>query len=179
MLAVTPGIKQMCLLIFISATLLTGCNTRWVPCLNQYVTPAFVGFKNTDLDTLVIREYKMDDNFLTLLDTAVIITDNAELTSGTSNDTTFVELNVISGEEKYLFPDHDWQIYIPAQNRAVSMSGFESPQTNHRCGILGGDLCPGCANPINSLFQDGQQVIPQYRKIPNAGGDRYVTYIRR
>ena len=169
--------KIIGLLVFISIIVLPSC-VRTVPCLNQYVTPAFVGFKFSDLDTLVIRKYKKEDNFITVLDSALITTDSTILSKGTSNDTTIVLLNNISGEEKYIFPDNDWEISIPAQNLIVSMSNFDSPQTEHKC-TLGGDLCPACSNPINSFLQNGQLVIPQYGKISYTGGDFYMTYIHR
>jgi hypothetical protein len=169
--------KKIGLIISISVLGITGCR-RTVPCLNQYITPVFVGFKLSDLETLVIREYKKDENFLTLLDTALFITDSTRLSAGSSNDTTIVLLNFISGEEKYIFPDHDWQIYIPSQNMTVSMSNFVSPQLDQKC-TLGGDLCPACSNPINSFLQNGQEVLPQYGKIPYTGGDFYLTYIHR
>jgi hypothetical protein len=169
--------KKIGLIILISAIVFTSCS-RTVPCSNQYVTPAFVGFKFSELDTLIIRKYKKDDNYLTLLDTVLITTDSTILSKGSSNDTTIVLLNHISGEEKYIFPDNDWEIYIPARNMLVSMSNFVSPQTDHKC-TLGGDLCPGCLNPINSFLQNGQNVMPQYSKIPYTGGDFYMTYIHR
>ena len=53
-------------IIFISITVSIGCQ-RSVLCLNQYATPAFIGFKLSELETLVIREYKKDGNFLALL----------------------------------------------------------------------------------------------------------------
>jgi hypothetical protein len=163
--------------VLISIIVLTGC-ARTVPCLNQYITPAFVGFTFADLDTLIIREYKKDDHFLTLLDTALIITSDNILSRGSSNDTTVVLLNYISGQEKYIFPDHDWQIYIPSKNMLISMSNFVSPQKDKKC-VVGGDLCPACSNPIDSFLQNGKQVIPQYGKISYTGGDFYMTYIHR
>ncbi|HVY76694.1 MAG TPA: hypothetical protein VG890_17820 [Puia sp.] len=164
--------------VFMGIILLAGCG-RTVPCRNQFVTPAFIGFKLSDLDTLVVREYKKDDNFLTLLDTALIISDSNILSKGSSNDTTIVLLNdIVAGEGKYIFPDHDWQIYIPAQNITVAMSKFVSPQNDQKC-VLGGDLCPTCSNSIDSFLQNGQQVIPQYGKISFTGGNFYLTYIHR
>ena len=156
----------------------TSCK-RTVPCLNQFVTPAFVGFNFSDLDTLVIREYKKDDHFLTLIDTALFISDNRVLSEGSSNDTTIILLNSISGEEKYIFPDHDWQIYIPSQNRVVSISNFDCPQNEETYTFTISDLQPECTNPINSFLQDGQPVIPPFSKIPYAGGDFYMAYIHR
>ena len=166
--------RILILIVFIGTVLITSCN-RTVPCSNQFVTPAFIGFNPSDLDTLIVREYKKDDNFSNLLDTAIIITDTAILKSSSSNDTTVVLLNQISGEEKYIFPDHDWQVYIPAQNITVSMSNFVSSQTDEKC-VLGGDLCPTCWNPINSFLQNGQQIIPQYSTIKYYGS-LYLTYI--
>jgi hypothetical protein len=168
------SMKKIGLIIFISVIVITGC-TRTVPCLNQYITPAFVGFKLSDLETLIIREYKIDDNFLTLIDTTLFITDSTILAKGSSNDTTIVFLNFISGKEKYIFPDHDWQIYMPAQNITVSISNFVSPLTDQKCTFCS----TSCSNPINSFHQNGQQVIPQYGKIPYTGGDFYLTYIHR
>ncbi len=163
-------------LVLISIIVLTSCD-RTVPCANQFVTPAFIGFNLSDLDTVIIREYEKGNNFSHLLDTAVIISDSNILASRSSNDTTIVLLNYISGEEKYILPDHDWQIYIPAQNMIVSMSNFISPQTDERC-VLGGDLCPSCLNTIDSFLQNGQQVIPQYSTI-NYYGSGLLTYIHR
>lgn len=139
-------------------------------CSNQYITPAFVGFSIYDLDTLIVREYKKDDNFLDLLDTVLISFDPNVLSFSTSNDTTIVVLNFISGEAKYIFPDHDWQIYIPAQNMTVSISNIISPQTEHSC------FKCNCVNSITSLVQNGQLTIPQTRNIPNFGNG-YLTYI--
>jgi len=167
--------KKIVFIILIGNILLISC-ARTVPCRDRYITPAFVGFKFSDLDTLIIREYKKNDNFLSLLDTALIITDNRVLSLGTSNDTTIILLNHISGEEKYIFPDHDWQIYIPGKNITVSISNIDSPQKDQKC-TLGGDMCPTCSNPINSFLQNGQQVIPQFGKVPYTGGDFYMIYI--
>ena len=169
--------RQVSLLAFFCIVILTSCS-RTVPCINNWVTPGFVGFSFSDLDTLIVREYKKDDNFSTLLDTALFVTDSTILSAGTSNDTTIIELNHIVGEEKYLFPDHDWQIYIPAKNMLVSISNFDSPQNEHKC-VLGGDMCPPCVNPINSFLQDGQNTLPQFGKIPFGAGDYYLTYIHR
>ncbi len=166
--------KKNILIIFISAILITGCD-RTFPCYNQFVTPAFIGFKLSDLDTVIVREYEKGNNFSHLLDTAIIISDTTFLKSATSNDTTIILLNHISGEEKEIFPDHDWQIYIPAQNLVVSMSNFASPQKTKKC-LIGGDLCPGCSNPIDSFLQNGQKIIPQYGTIKYYG-NYYVTYI--
>jgi hypothetical protein len=169
--------KPIYVIAVISLFIFASCS-RTVPCSNNYITPAFIGFKLTDLDTLVVREYKKDDNFITVLDTALIVNDTTYVKAVSTHDTTVIILNNISGQEKWLFPDHDWQIYIPAKNVTISMSKFVSPQTDMKC-ILGGDLCGSCSNPIESFMQNGQQIIPIEGKLPYSGGFFYFTYIHR
>ena len=92
----------------------------------------------------------------------------------TSNDTTFVALNHISGPLKYIMPGHDWQIYLPAINRTISFSAINSPRTHMHCFA---DCW--CTNPINSFVQDTALVIPGYAKDPLMGGQTYVVFIQR
>lgn len=163
---------KLVLIVFAGIFLLTSCN-RTVPCSNQYITPAFIGFKLSDLDSIIVRQFKKDGTFLQLIDTATISLDTTFLKSTSTNDTTFVTLNYISGQEKYIFPDHDWQIYIPAKNMTFSISNIISSQTESSC------FKCNCWNPINSFVQNTQTFIPQLGKIPNLGGDFYLTYIHR
>ncbi len=149
-----------------------SCN-RVIPCSNQYITPAFIGFKLSDLDSVTVRQFKKDGTFSQLIDTATISLDTNFLRSTSTNDTTFVTLNHISGYEKYIFPDHDWQIYIPAKNMTFSISNIISPQTESSC------FKCSCWNPITSFVQNSLTISPQQRKIPNFGGDFYITYILR
>jgi hypothetical protein len=155
---------------FLSIAFLSSCK-RTRPCSNAYITPVFVGFEISDLDTIIVREYNKGDNFQQILDTALIPYDPNVLSFYTSNDTTTVNLNFISGEAKYIVPDYDWQIYIPAQNLTISISNIIS-QTVFSC------FKCGCLNPINSFVQNGQVTIPQVKPIPNFGSG-YVTYIQR
>jgi hypothetical protein len=76
-----------------------------------------------------------------------------------------VEMNVISGEYKYLLPGDDWQIYLPAKNVTVSVSNIASPQMHYKCF---GDDC-GCVNRIDSFMQNGNEEIPQSINIPYFG----------
>jgi hypothetical protein len=159
-------------IVIVTIFLVTSCN-RSVPCSNQYITPAFIGFTLSDLDSVTVRQFKKDGTFSQLIDTATISFDTNFLISTSINDTTFVKLNHIIGYEKYLFPDHDWQIYIPAKNITYSISSIISPQTEFSC------FKCSCWNPITSFIQNSQIINPPLRKIPNMGGDFYITYIHR
>jgi len=161
---------KICIIAAAGIIYFSGCRTIY--CSNSYITPAFIGFSSQDIDTLIIRKYEQNDSFNHLIDTT-IITNNPNLSFyGVSNDTTIVVLNILSGEEKYIVPGYDWQIYIPFQNRTVSISNIVSPQTDYHCF---GDDC-GCENPINLLLQDGQKTIPQIGNIQYYGSG-YLTFI--
>jgi hypothetical protein len=164
--------KVLSLLLFAVIILFASCN-RTVSCTNQYITPAFIGFSIADIDTLIIREFKKGNNFLQPIDTVLITNDPHSASYSTSNDTTIVILNVTPGQSKYILPDHDWQIFIPAKNKTIAISNIISPQTEYSC-----FKCV-CTNPINSFIQNGQTIIPQTKRIPNFGSDGYFTYIYR
>jgi len=153
-----------------SIVILESCY-RTSNCANQYITPAFVGFSLSDLDSIIVRQYKKSANFLQLIDTTLLTFDTTFLKFMSANDTTFVLLNQISGQEKYIFADHDWQIYIPAKHMTISISNITNPQTESDC------FKCSCWNPINSFVQDTQTLFPQIRKIPNLGGYFYLTYV--
>lgn len=74
------------------------------------------------MDTLIVRQFEPDDNFLHLIDTTLFTNDPKVAFYYTSHDTTIVVLNILSGEEKYIIPNYDWQIYIPAKNKTILIS---------------------------------------------------------
>jgi hypothetical protein len=172
-------INKILFVAFTSFLFLNSCKT--IDCSNQFITPAFVGFSSADLDTIIIRKFQKGTNFQQLLDTSLFTLDTAMRSnnptfapSHTSNDTTTVLLNFTSGEAKFILPNNDWQIFLPAKKLTVSISDIVSPQTEYKCF---GDNC-GCGNPITSLVQNGQQVIPQMGSLQYFSfGFGYLTYI--
>lgn len=164
--------KRYLLGIVFCVAAFTNCN-RTIPCKDRYITPAFIGFAITDLDSVIIRQFKKEGNFQKLIDTAILSSDTSYLRLTSSNDTTYVLLNHIIGQEKYLFPDHDWQIFIPSKNLTYSISAIVSPKTESPC------FKCSCWNPISSFTQNSQTIIPKLNTIPHTGGDFYITYIHR
>ena len=158
--------------IVLCAAAFTNCK-RTVPCNDHFITPAFIGFALSDLDSVIIRQFKKEGNFQQLIDTAILSFDTSYLKSISSNDTTFVLLNHISGQEKYIFPDHDWQLFITSKNLTYSISAILSPKTESPC------FKCSCWNPISSFTQNSQTIIPKINTIPHTGGDFYITYIHR
>ena len=163
---------KLSLITVVIIVVLSSCGPNM--CRDQYITPVFIGFELSDLDTIVVRQYEKGSNFHQLIDTALVTSDTTFLKSkATVNDTTFVLLNYISGREKYIFPDHDWQIYLPATNLTVSISNIVSPKTEGYSKPL------VCTNPINSFIQDSIKTAPQFGKLPLTAGDYYLMYIKK
>ena len=145
-------VRQL-LIITIFIFVFLGC--RSVPSSNPGITSYFIGFSIADIDTLVLRKYKANDSFHHLIDTLQVTTN---IYSGaayrTSHDTTSVDFNNIGGSEKDIFPGSDWQVYIPALNKTVSVSNLVCPPKESDC------FKCGCYNEIASFEQDGQATVP-------------------
>jgi uncharacterized protein YaiE (UPF0345 family) len=150
------------ILLAILTSLLFSC--RNIQCNNTYITPVFVGFPSGDLDTIVLRKFKAGSDFQVLEDTTIFTNNDTVAAYYTSNDTTIVEMNIISGEYKYLLPGDDWQVYLPAKNVTVLVSNIASPQMHIKCF---GDC--GCVNQIDSFMQNGNEEIPRSANIPDFG----------
>ena len=99
------------LLIFVIA----GCTTE-VDCENAPINPAFIAFCSSDIDTFVIKKFKANDSYQTLIDTFTV----AYGWTGvyyTSNDTASVFL---PDRAKEINAGFDWQIFIPAKIKQYS-----------------------------------------------------------
>ena len=148
-------------------------------CGNPNITPIFVGFSLSDIDTFIIRKYKQNDNFLHVLDTLTITNSPRSISSySSSNDTTLVYLDAISLGQQYIVPGNDWQIYLPKINRTISISNIVCPQTESGCYSIGVEP-GGCTNVITSIVQDGQTEIPTTIAINGWGNNNFVTYIKK
>lgn len=156
-------IKKIILLLILSACLM-GCPEH--TCQPNYINPAFIGFAPADIDTVILRSYKRGDTFQHLVDTIVITNQYSKIYT-MSHDTTFVDINS-SDPSHFINPDFDWQIYIPAKRRTVSISNIMTDATQGR---------RGCSNPIISFLQDGQMVMPHWVRTNKFYTSGYWAYI--
>ena len=164
----TKILIQACLIVLF----LDACKN--IPCSNQSITPVFVGFSTSEIDTFIVRKYQKADNFRRLLDTALITNNSRIGWYISSHDTTIVLMDFIGGErKKQLIPDYDWQIYIPSLQRTDSIQDIVSPQEDIDC------FKCSCWNPINSFSQNGTQVVPVQVKNHEVFGYSYPAYIHK
>jgi hypothetical protein len=136
--------KKASLFLFILLSIY-GCN-KDVPCGDANVQMIFTSFPLSDLDTIVLRKYKLADNYQHLVDTINIFYDSSLYRQ--SNDTTFVSL---ADPMKGIKVHYDWQISIPAINRTVFISDITSEQGTIKCSNVLEPLGCFCTNKIYSL----------------------------
>ena len=156
--------------ILLIIVILTSCK-RTIPCSENEIIPVFIGFSSGDLDTVILKKFKKGDNFSQLIDSSIFVRDGVDSNRFyTFSDTTIIDFNTV-GPKENLIPDFDWQMVLPSKKDTISISNIESPQTESSC------FKCSCANPIKSIIQNGQQIIPvpyQYIRYYDIRG--YVSY---
>jgi hypothetical protein len=138
------------IIFLVAFVVMTSISCKNVMCYERVIIPSFVGFQLNDIDTLVMKRYKANDNFRTFLDSSVITYD--ALTGGhgygmytIKNDTTLVFVNGDNPSDG-VYPGYDWKIIIPAKSKTVSISNINSENNEGR---------RGCVNAIRSFQVDG------------------------
>jgi hypothetical protein len=135
---------------FLGICLFTSCRHS---CVNTFISPIFIGYDPADIDTLVFRAYKPNDNYQHLVDTELVLNAGANIFT-TSNDSTIVYINS-SNPDHNINQNFDWIVYVPATNQQVSVSNITSGQTSSTG-------TGTCFNPINSIVQNGLLVPAQF-----------------
>jgi hypothetical protein len=136
-------------------------------CDDLQISPAFINFPPSDIDTIILRKYRQNDSYQTLIDTFKVINGY----SGqyyTSNDTTTV---FVSNGKNGIKAGFDWLIFIPAKNKTIFISEIMSEKKTGTCGsgIFSMDKfgCT-CTNDIFSVKKDNQII---YFSNPNTARD--------
>jgi hypothetical protein len=159
--------------IFFLIVILTSC-IRTVPCGNAEVIPVFIGFSSHDFDTVILRQFKKGGNFTQLIDSSTFVKNGVDSNRFyTFSDTTIIDFDTACCTQNNLMPDYDWELILSHKKDSISISDIESPQTEISC------FKCRCVNPINSIVQNGQKVIPvsyQYIRYFNVSG--YVNYYK-
>src|SRR6202012_2966309 len=110
---------RMLLIVGVLPIFLMGCPVH--SCEPNFINPTFIGFSATDIVTVIVRRYKPSDNYQHLLDTFKVFKNEAIYTP--MHDTTLVFLN--DGIVNHMIiAGFDWQIYIPAKKRTVSINNI-------------------------------------------------------
>ena len=140
---------------FILIILFSSCSKEY-NCSDSQITPAFINYLPSDIDTFVLRKFKAKDNYQTLIDTFVVKR-GYNTNYQTFNDTTSVS---IPGGVNGIIAGFDWQLFIPAKNKTVLISDIISEKETGRRGWGIFSMDPGsfCYNNIYSAKIDNQLI---------------------
>ena len=144
----------VCLSLLLSV--INGCGKEY-DCADPQLIPALIGFAPSDIDTLIIKKYKSNDNFQTLVNSFRIV-NSLSGQYQSSNDTTYIYLR---NEKNGIYAGFDWILFIPARNRVVTIADIVSEEKTGVCGsgIFSMDKfgCT-CTNQVFSAKRDNQLI---------------------
>ena len=152
--------------------ILISC-TREYDCTDPPLQPAFIGFSTSEIDTLILKKFKANDNYQHIID-SFIVKHGYSGQFETSHDTTIV---FVTDGKNGIKVDYDWQIFIPSISKTVLVSSIESENKTGKCGsgIFSMDKqgCY-CTNEIYSAKIDNQIIT-----FSNSNTGRYNIFIRK
>lgn len=156
----------------LATVLFLSCGREYgISCSDPQIRTAFVNYPGSDIDTFILRKFKAADNYQTLVDSFKVTMGGSGVYSVSGDTTTVYIADGIHG----LRAGFDWQLFIPAANKTISISDIISEKKTGTCrsGIFSTDK-PGCycANQVFSAKNNNQPVI-----FPDAGGN-YTIYFR-
>lgn len=152
-------------ILFISILIisLTSCS-RSIECMDPPIYLSFISLPQNALDTFVIRKFTRNDNFQNLLDTLQVTSRIGYIAN--HGDTLDVNLG---SPYHYPKPGFDWQIFIPAINRTVTITDINKRDKTGKCSPF--QIGCGCDDEILSLKVNNQTGVLQTKY-------RYNLFIR-
>jgi hypothetical protein len=133
------------------------CTTKTITCGNPTIGLVYVGYSSTDLDTIVIRQYKANSNFTILIDTFKVYNCTNAYTSScaayyVSNDT----VRIGQGDSyTYLGQGYDWTFYVPSSGQTDSLSDITITGSTTNYKDCEANKLPACYSTISSLELNG------------------------
>ena len=158
----------VCMLLSI---LLIGCSKDYY-CSDVRIVPMFIGYSQTDIDTILVKQYSPNENFQTLIDSFEIVNEY-------STNYVFLHdtIGVFYNTFKEIKAGFDWQISIPAINKNLWITHIDTEKRTMRCnwGIfsMGRTNCT-CSNRIFSLQMNNSQMV-----YPDSSLPWYPIYIKQ
>jgi hypothetical protein len=163
----------MRLLLFLLVTLSFLSCTPSATCRTNQINPVFIGFTESEIDTIILRKYTTNGNFSELLDTMLIdMTGAPQYTYryAVHHDSTIFCIIVVDSSVTAIGAGYDWRVYIPSRNKTISISEIEN---GPHVGIA---FCP---DPVASFQQDGLPIVsPEYFSRSMVGVDWWLEGYR-
>lgn len=130
---------------------------KTINCTDPYIDLAFISIPATNIDTIILRKYALDNNFSTLLDTIVLIENmnSSIIYLNSTRDTAIIrpvhpELKIISG--------FDWQIFIPSTQQTFAITNIKTQNRTLDCATFNTNCY--CYNDIIRIWLDNKDIMP-------------------
>lgn len=134
-------------LVIAAILVLQSCKKDDVHCPFLPPEMIFVGFSETERDTMIIRRYEKNGQFNSLLDTALVSKANITATLKGTDSIQLVPANYTKFNSE--FYANDWEIFFPTINRTVRASEITPRFTTERNGA------EDCQSYVSSVTFDG------------------------
>ena len=155
------------ILILAVIVIICSCGNDY-PCPKETLLPAYIGYAQTEVDTIRLERYIKGTSFTQRADTLVFTNYNSVFSR--SGDTTLLLPNF--NREK-ISDEYDLRFINLFDNKTVDISSMQfRMEEGHRGGLFGWDRDILCTSPLISYMRDNTQVAVN----SGTGG---VFYIRR
>ncbi|HYC27945.1 MAG TPA: hypothetical protein VEB42_04000 [Chitinophagaceae bacterium] len=141
-------IRTLVILAIITAA--ASCGKKCT-CEFETIPPAFVGYNNSEIDTIIIKRFEKGSNFSRQVDSFTLTVSNT-VYSRTGTDTTLVYPQNTS---QRLSEDSDWQLTNPFDNRTIRVSDIVVEKRVSHCGGIFSMDKQYCISPVASFNRDG------------------------
>ena len=191
-ISLKPYVQSITVLLLPVLLFCSCCKTKNTNCTDPILQPVFIGYSATDIDTFVVRMYKANDGFKTLLDTFEIskcsgndsnacyspypfLSDTMSVFIETGNNAIPNNSNLYCEIRK----GYDWSIYIPSVGQADSISDITTVQTtgSYEDCFCGCKAPPPCSNKIS--FKQNEEIIDSGNFSSDIPGFADVVFIHK
>lgn len=144
--------KTLFIIPILAISIFSSC--KKCPCgAAEGLLPAFIGYSESQTDTLILRRYANTGNFNQLMDTLLI--NEPLLNFVRSNDTLSPSYNSISIP---MVEGNDYEIAVPAINKTYRISGIVEAKNSNPCNSIFSMDKTYCVNGIQEYLVNGEKV---------------------
>lgn len=137
------------ILVRITIIILILSCSRTIDCIDPPIYISFISFPPNTLNNIVIKKFDKGSNFQNLIDTLQVTNTNGSIIN--RGDTSVLSLG---NPNNYPQPGFDWQIFIPAINRTVSITDINKRDKTGKCAAMQSNCF--CNDEILNLKIDNQ-----------------------
>ncbi len=137
-----------------------------LPCIETNAVLYFVGFSDTETDSVILKKYEKNTNFNTAIDSVIMTKMNSSYEK--TGDTLQI-LTLYGGGDYPLDIHYDYEVSVPLAGKLFQLSDFVETQTEMKVGISMDKQV--CTNPITAYTLN--------EKIITGARDYHLIYLTK